>query len=810
MMGRFQWWGRASRYFRVGTEPCARLRARADFSKRPVALAVAALTWLLVSSTHAQDASEAQALTLKPSPQLQENISATTRPLLPTFVSGDVITGRPDIDTVIEGHAMLRRGDMVIRADRLEYDQADDQAKAQGEIRINRAGNVYEGSALELKVDSFEGFLQQPSYRFLKNQAHGEADRVDFLDDSRSVIHNASYTTCQRQPGPNWMPDWILRATRIQIDSEEEVGKAENAVLSFKGVPVLPLPSISFPLSDKRKSGFMPPTFVPDNINGLEFTLPYYWNIAPNRDATLTPSIMSKRGIDLGGEFRYLESDVKGQVQATFMPTDTLRNRDRWSFATVHSGAIDIGADGLSGLGFKVNLNRVSDDNYWLDFPRSSSSLTPRLLPNDATVSWQRDDFSATLRTLRWQTLQTVAAPIVPPYDRMPELSARYARTDVAGFDYSLDVDVTQFQGDRLLTNQPNALRSMAVAQLSRPWLAPGWFVTPKLQWSATQYEFDAPLANLATSASRVLPTLSLDSGLVLERDASFLGRDFRQTLEPRAFYVHTPFRNQSALPVYDSAPLDFNFSSIYSENAFSGNDRISDNNLFTLGVTTRLLDPVTGAEDARFSVAQQRRFQAQNVTLPGGSPVTDGVSDLMLGTTINWSPQWSLDSTVQFNPSSNSSERTTVGARYNPSNYRVLSATYSLQRGVSELLDLGWQWPINDLWGDRGQDLGAGLGQGSGRWYSVGHLNYSLKDKKQIDSIIGFEYDAGCWLGRVVLERLQRIGAAANQHLMFQLEFVGFSRLGSSPLQSLKDNIPRYQYLREQTTQPSRFGQYE
>jgi LPS-assembly protein len=563
-------------------------------------------------------------------------------------------------------------------------------------------------------------------------------------------------------------------------------------------------------LSEKRKSGFMPPTFVPDNINGLEFTLPYYWNIAPNRDATLTPSVMSKRGIDLGGEFRYLESDVKGQVQANFMPTDTLRNRDRWSLATTHSGAMDTGDDSASGLGFKLNLNRVSDDNYWLDFPRSTNSLTPRLLPNDVTVSWQRDNFSATLRTLTWQTLQNVTVPITPPYDRMPELSARYARTQVAGFDYSLDLDVTKFQGDRALTSQPNALRGVAVAQLSHSWLAPGWFITPKLQWNATQYEFDAPLSNLATSAGRVLPTFSLDSGLVLERDASLFGRAFRQTLEPRAFYVYTPFRDQSALPVYDSAPYDFNFTSIYSENAFSGNDRIADSNLLTLGVTTRLLDPVTGAEDARFSVAQQQRFQQQSVTLPGGVPAINRASDLMLGTTINWNPRWSLDSTVQFNPSANSSERTTVSARYNPSNYRVLSATYSLQRGVSELVDLGWQWPINDLWGDKGQDLGAGLGQGSGRWYSVGHLNYSLKDKQQIDSIFGFEYDAGCWLGRVVLERLQRVGAAANQHLMFQLEFVGFSRLGSSPLQSLKDNIPRYQYLREQTTQPSRFGRYD
>ena len=804
MMRLFRRSGSASQPFRLGVGSRARPPSNAVLRQ----FGLAGLALLRLSSGQAQDAAPEPPLTLKPSTHLQETISPSARPLLPTFVSGDVMTGSPDHETKIEGHAMLRKGDTVIRADRMEYDQADDLAKAQGAIRINRAGNLYEGATLELKLDSFQGFLQQPSYRFLRNQAHGEADRVDFLDRSHSVIHNANYTTCQRQPGPDWLPDWILRASTIQIDSEEEVGQAEQAVLSFKGVPILPLPSLSFPLSEKRKSGFMPPTPEQDNINGLEFTLPYYWNIAPNRDATLTPSFMSKRGVNLGGEFRYLESDAKGQLQGSFMPTDTLRNRQRWSLATTHSGTVDMGSD--SGLGFKLNLNRVSDDNYWLDFARSSNSLTPRLLPNDVTLEWQREDFSATVRTLTWQTLQNVTAPITPPYDRMPELSTRYARTQVGGFDYSLDLDITKFRGERALTSQPDALRSVAVAQLSRPWLAPGWFITPKLELNASQYEFDAPLANLATSARRVLPTFSLDSGLVLERDASFFGRTFRQTLEPRVFYVNTPFRDQSALPVYDSAAYDFNFTSIYSENAFSGKDRIADNNLMTLGVTTRLQDPVSGAEDARFSVAQQQRFQQQSVTLPGGVPVIDHASDLMLGATMNWNPRWSLDSTVQFNPSTNSSERTTVSARYNPSNYRLLSATYSLQRGVSELVDLGWQWPINDLWGDKGKDLDAGLGQGSGRWYSVGHLNYSLKDKRQIDSVFGFEYDAGCWLGRVVLERLQRVGATASQHVMFQLEFVGFARLGSSPLQSLKDNIPRYQLLREQTTQPSRFGQYD
>jgi LPS-assembly protein len=404
-----------------------------------------------------------------------------------------------------------------------------------------------------------------------------------------------------------------------------------------------------------------------------------------------------------------------------------------------------------------------------------------------------------------------VNAPIVPPYDRLPQVVARYARSNLmGGVEALVEADYTRFEANRTLTGQPNAQRGFTLAQISRPWQAPGWFVTPKLQLHATQYQFDAPLANGAQSATRTLPTFSLDSGLVFERDARYFGRSFRQTLEPRAFYVYTPFRDQSFHPNYDSAPTDFNFATIYTENAFGGNDRISDNNLLTLGASTRLLDPDTGAEAARFGVAQRLRFKDQRVTLPGGAPVSERLSDLLLGASVNWTPEWSVDSTVQYNPKTRRSIRSTIGGRYSPGNYRVVSAAYRLQRGSSEQLDVGWQWPLNDLWGDKGQDLGAGRGQGEGRWYSVGRLNVSLKDRRLVDTIVGLEYDAGCWLGRIVVERLQSSTSSSNKRILFQLEFVGFTRIGSNALQALRENIPRYQFLREQVTLPSRFSNYD
>ena len=775
-----------------------------------VEFAVGACLLASATTVRTQPLAEDAPLNLKSSRMLREAIPAADRDSMPSFVRGEHISSRPDLETQVQGQAVLRRGDTVIQADRLEYYQPEDLAKARGDVRINRAGDVYEGPALDLKLESFEGFFLNPRYRFLKNEGHGEADRVDFIDEQRVVIRNATFTTCRRRPGPGWMPDWLLRAASISIDSEQDVGEAQGALLTFKGVPLLPIPALTFPLSSKRKSGFLPPAIGVDNLNGAELTVPYYWNIAPNRDATLFPTVMSKRGIDFGGEFRYLESDYSGQLRANFMPGDKLRSRNRWGVGLTHLGSLDTGLSAVGNLGVYLALNRVSDDNYWRDFTRVSPSLTQRLLPNDLRLSWGSGDFSTSLRMLKWQTLQDAASPIMPPYDRMPQIAARYARSGVRGLDFLVDADSTQFNSDPRLTGQTNARRHFSSVQVSRPWSWPAGFITPKLQLHATHYQFNTALANGATSASRGVPTLSLDSGLVFERDARYFGRAFRQTLEPRAFYVLTPFRDQSNLPNYDSGANDFNFASIYSENAFVGNDRISDSNQLTLGISTRLLDPDTGAEAARFGIAQRIRFKDQRVALPGGAAVSKGLSDVLIGATVNLDPRWSLDSTVQFDPDRGRSIRSTIGGRYSPGNYRVVNAAYRLQRGSSEQIDIGWQWPLNDLWGDRGEDLGPGRGQGEGRWYSVGRMNYSLREGKLVDSLVGLEYDGGCWLGRVVLDRLQTGTSSSNRRILFQLEFVGFSRLGANPLQTLREKIPRYQYLRETTSSPSRFSNYD
>jgi LPS-assembly protein len=506
------------------------------------------------------------------------------------------------------------------------------------------------------------------------------------------------------------------------------------------------------------------------------------------------------------------------------MANDRLRNEDRWSTSIQHQHVLS-GIGPTAPLNVRLDLNRVGDNNYWRDFPRSSTSLTERLLRRDAVVTTSAGPWSYSAGVYTWQTLQDPIDRITPPYDRVPSISAAYS-TDLSwsaqqDVRFSLLTDATTFRANRPVligglnqSTEVNGSRLFAQAKLEKVWQTPGWFVRPSAQLHMRQYQFDhaiGPAGLRQRNPSLSVPTLSLDSGLIFERDAQILGRAAIQTLEPRLFYTLTPYKQQGYLPVYDSSDFGFSESSMFYSNTYSGHDRIADLHAATLGLTTRVISPDTGTEWVSLGMAQRVRLSNQRVVLPGQNEIAERISDVLFSGTVQWHPHWTFNGHSQYNPKTRQSVRSTVGARYSPSNYRVVNAAYRVQRGSSEQLDLGWQWPLRDLMGGpRAPDLGVGRGLGPGHWYSVGRINYSLRDRRTIDLIAGFEYDAGCWVARVVLERLQQTRTQANQRIMFQLEFSGFSRLGSSPLQTLSDNIPRYQLLRQQINPPSRFERYD
>lgn len=774
-------------------------------------------------------------LKLKPSLGLTETPTRAERERQPTYVQSDTLSGQSDVRTVLEGQVQLRRGDTVIRADRIDYAQPQDQATATGHVFMNRAGNRYEGEFLELYVDAMQGFILQPRYQFLRTQGHGDAKRLDFQDDKHAVATQAMYTTCTRKPGPSWLPDWFMTAERISFDMDKNEAVATDALLSFKGLPLLPIPAFSFPLSNDRKSGFLPPTFGVDSLGGVEVSQPYYVNLAPNRDLTVTATPMTRRGVKFSNEFRYLERKEPqlpfgGTARLEWMPIDDLRGQSRWGYSHQHTGW----GDGTSPIGFGFNLNRVSDANYWRDFASASGDpLAQRILPNSANMTWARGTLTTGVSVLRWQTLQDAdpLAAIAPPFDRLPQLNANYLRADLpGGFDWNLGGELTRFSADRSLycnlsgnqlssaCLQPNAVRMVVTNQVSRPVLVPYGYVTPKVILHARQYQYDSSYSGIygnsaaTQTGSAVVPTFSLDTGAVLERSAKLFGLQWTQTLEPRAFYVNTPTRTQNDLPNYDTGFNDFNFATVFTENAFSGNDRISDTHTFTMGATSRLINPATGAEGARFGLAQRLRLSDQKVLLtPTDTPISGTYSDVLAGASLYITPRLSVDSMLQYNPVVRTSERESLAVRYNPTGYRAISAAYRHQRASSETAETAWQWPINDLWGDRGVDQRQGRGLGEQQWYSLGRFSYSLQEKRLVDSMLGFEYDAGCWVARAAMTRSQISLTNATTRLMFQLELNDFSKLGVGAVSTLRDNVSRYQHLREPfRLAPSRFGQYD
>jgi len=761
-----------------------------------------ALLWLAVTALCGVAARAEEPLPLPlpllPSPRLAPAPSGDAARQRPLILRADKLQLRPDLDAVAEGRVEFRRAGTVIEADSLRYDSASDTARAQGSVFIGRPGVSYRGPEVQLQVQRFEGFFLQPEFEFEALGAGGRAQRIDFIDRNRARATQAVYSSCPRDAGTE--PDWLLRTRSVKLDFEANEGVAEGAVLQFLGLPILGLPVLSFPLSDDRKSGWLPPSVALDSRSGFELGVPYYWNIAPNRDATLTPRVMTRRGLALDSEFRYLEPRHAGQVRLHLMPWDSAAGRSRHAWDLDNRGQ-------LSGeLTYHARILQVSDDSYWKDFPSRAPSITPRLLAQDMGLERQFDSLlgpaTAYARVQRWQVLQSGSGDdlISAPYQRSPQLGLRLQPQLPGGLRASLETELNRFTltDGTANTNLPQAWRWHALGQISRPFTRPGGWLTPRLTLNAARYSIDT-VGGGQQQASRLIPTASLDAGLVLDRAASWFGRPQRQTLEPRLLYVNTPFRDQSALPNFDSAERDFNAVSIYAENAFSGIDRVSDAHQVTTGFTTRLVDVSTGVETLRLGLAQRIRLRDQRVVLGGGAALSRRVSDLLVeGGTSVFNP-WKLDAALQYDPDSGRVVRAISGVRFQPGPFRTLSVGYRLARGLSEQFELGWQWPLYD---SPARPVGAAGGCG-GTLYAVGRLNYSARDKRLTDSLVGVEYDAGCWIARIVSERLSTGRAEATTRLLLQLELVGLSRLGSNPLQVLKDNIPGYRLLREPRSAP-------
>ncbi len=751
---------------------------------------------------------------------------------LPLFFEADAMDGTSGERTHAFGSVRLRQGEMRVRANDLVHTQADNTARASGNVRIVSNGNLFTGPELTLRLDTLEGNFIRPHFWFARTQAGGQAELVEFLGENRLRAHRTSYSSCTPDDEPDGTPgrpDWELQTSQVDLDFDKSEGEAKNAVIRFMGVPLLAAPSLTFPLDNQRKSGFLPPSFYFDSASGFELSAPYYWNIAPNRDATIAPTLSARRGVGADLEFRYMEAQDTGKLRVFGLPEDKLRGGTRGLIDFMHKGSLGK-TDALAQTTYDIKLLRASDDDFWKDFSHIQFSTTPRLYDSHANVEttlnqryWGLGNSQTTFygSVQSWQTLRDLdpksdptQSSIDTPYRREPQLGFRSRSVNDGGVVFGLQGEFNRFGNADPTKVVGNRVNANAIVE--RPFTLGGLNVLPRATLRSVSYDLDKVAEGNRRSATTVTPTFSLDSGFSMERSTRFFGRDLVQTLEPRVLYVYTPYHRQSDLPLFDSAPRDFNQYAVYTDNAYTGGDRISDANQVTVGVQSRLLDSKTGAEALRLGIAQKVLLADQRINPLSSQPVTQRLSDLLLQASTSVIPNWSVDSTVQYSAQNHQTEQGAMTVRYYPGTWRTVSATYRYTRAASEQVEIGWQWPfagrtppleqvmtqatspdLLDL-NPRRPTPGGACG---GTWYTVGRMTHSMRDKRVINSLVGVEYDAGCWIGRVVTERVALGSSKANTRVMFQLELLGLSQLalGANPLRVLKQNVPGYRLLRDE-----------
>lgn len=727
--------------------------------------------YALVSAT----AAPAFAQSVPPAPQAEED--------LPVVIQAEEIGGRPDRRLDLNRNVEITRGQSGITADTACYLRVEDEVTATGNVNMWRFGDRYKGDELQLNLETGKGYLLNPNYFIADSNGQGQADRIDFLGEQQAVVRNGTYSTCE---GPD--PDWYLKSSTLRLDSGRDVGTAGKTIIYFKDVPIIGTPAMSFSLSGQRRSGWLPPTVGFGSQGKAEVMVPYYVNIAPNRDLTLYPRMMFDRGFQMGATGRYLGSTYQGETHVEVLPDDRETNTTRWRVDSLHNQTI------RPNWSYGWNLHGASDDEYPSDFSRTVAASAERQLLREVRTDYYGQFWSLSARAQNYQVLQDPAAAENPsltvprPYDRLPQINFRAARYDVAGFDWSIDAEATRFDHPTWVTGN----RAVVQGQVSYPIVRPGWFVTPKLMYNAAKYDIQEHESRVGidTAQTRTIPTFSLDSGMVFERQTTLFGGGATQTLEPRLFYVYTPYENQDDIPLFDTGRAGFNYAQLFSENRYVGLDRVSDANQVTAALVSRFIQE-DGAERLRLAFGQRLYLEQPRVGLSRNEEPHKSRSDVLLAAAGTISESWTFDSGVQYDANESSLYSSNVGVQWRPGRMKVLNAEYRYQRDSFRNLDFSAQWPIGR------------------RWYGVGRVSYALRSYgvgqevnpatggKLIESLIGLEYKADCWVFRMGAQRFVTAAQETSTPIFFQLELNGLSRLGlGNPLESFNKSIPGYTRL--------------
>ena len=712
-------------------------------------------------------------------PQLSSAEDLTTQKQSTEISEGSIEIEGNSLETLLDrrmkakGNAILKKGNTTIKAEVIEYDEVSEKIITTGNTNIDLESMSLRGSKLSLKLSDETGQMDDASFIF-KNadkseksvikrgvvvtkrsyDFRGDAKAIFFEGENKKRLQSSRITTCEADSD-----DWYIKSSNMEVNTKTDRVNASNAILEFKGLPVLYTPSIDFSLNKNRKSGFLSSTFGTTSQSGFEFRVPYYFNISPNMDATLTARYLGKRGPLADGEFRYLTENYSGFNQLQYMNHDQSSGQDnRYYVKLDHRHKFN------NGWSASYNYQKVSDDTYFSDLATMIQVTSVVNLPQRANINYAGETWKFNALTEKYQTLTNASNS---PYQRLPQLNLS-GRKDFDSYILDFKSQWAYFDRDEKFTyglnEKPTGSRLSITPGISVPFTRTYGYIKPKLSANVRSYN----LNNSSIGNKDIFtPIVSVDSGMYFDRTVNLLNQNFTNTLEPRLFYVYIPYKDQSALPNFDTGLADLNMQTLFSENQYNGQDRINDANQLTASITSKFIDK-NGKERLSGILAQRYYFEDRKIF---GTELSakKANSDIFMGATARLANSFNLDAMFQYDPDSSKLLRSTLSSRYNPEPGKILNLSYRMIENVSDInqdlkvFNAAGQWPLGN------------------RFYSIARYNYDLKTSQTIEVLGGVEYDGGCWVARTIFDRISLpTNPEPNYTFFMQLELNGLGTIGS------------------------------
>lgn len=661
----------------------------------------------------------------------------------------------------MSGGVLLRRGNRMAGAESASFDQDRRAINLTGDVRYEDPDSLVLSDSAEFAYEEGRIRFEGAEFEVGPTNARGAAGVLEINREGRLQLADVSYSTC-----PPESPDWIIEAGGIELDTREGVGEARNVRLRFKGIPILYTPYLSFPITDARKTGVLTPEIGSTGRSGNELSVPFYWNIAENYDATFYPRLLTDRGVRVGAEFRYLFENSDGILEAEYLPDDNKFGNNRHQLRYRNQTFF---ADGWRNL---IDIRDVSDNQYFEDLGGSLSIASITHLNRSVAFDFLGDTWSVYGQVQEYETIDSAILPEDKPYRRLPQIYARGFWPDSAlSLTYGMYSELVYFDRDVGVTGW----RFNAVPEVSMPVENAGWFAVPAVRLDYTRYDLQDTAPGQDDEPDRTVPIASFDAGLMLERLID-TGERRIQTLEPRVLYIHVPYREQSELPVFDTIVPDLNLVQLFRKNRFLGVDRIADTDQVSVGVTSRIIDVDSGRELLSATIGQALYLSEQGVALPGDTPITSDSSDYIAEMRFLLYENLNFDVGYQWGAGNGDTTQSEARLQYRPHSNKILNLAYRFRRDSLEQADVSWSWPLSQSWS------------------FVGRYNFSIRDDEVLEQFYGLEYESCCWGLRFVARRyISTRDGTQDSSIGLQLVLKGMSSVGTAADRLLERGILGY-----------------